>query len=473
MGSGQALVSVVIPTRDAGPRFAETLRAIRAQEVPGGVDLWVVDSGSADDTVALARAHGAHILTVAPEAFGHGRTRNLALAACGGRYVALTVQDAIPADDRWLAALVEALEAHPQAAGAYSRHLPHPGASVVARQAAEYWHARLGGPHEQALGDPEAFRRLRIDEKQYRCTFNNVSSIVRREVWEAQPFPEVAYAEDLAWGYAVLRAGHTLLYEPASRVYHSHDRPPAYVLRRAYVEAQAVGGIFGEPPRPLAPPQAEALLGLFEAAGRDPEGEGTCGGDPRTGYETLFTGRGHGRRIAYLFGEGSPLPEEERRWLHEQLLYCFARQGGASGQPLPDRFRQRFPYPRDYIRSLEWRLEAVARNGGSHWLSGAEVRALFAFLWDDLGRDYVRLAVLHDGGPVDEVALARLQIAERLEEWLAIATAQEPGNGAEDALQFRAHAAALVVGRRLGQAAIGTHHDAWDARLRAIWTGGI
>ena len=38
----------------------------------------VVDSGSRDGSVEIARAHGARVIEIAPAEFGHGRTRNLA-----------------------------------------------------------------------------------------------------------------------------------------------------------------------------------------------------------------------------------------------------------------------------------------------------------------------------------------------------------------------------------------------------------
>src|SRR3712207_7162355 len=40
----------------------------------------------------------------------HGATRDLGISLSSGEYVALTVQDAIPLDERWLAAMVENLQ---------------------------------------------------------------------------------------------------------------------------------------------------------------------------------------------------------------------------------------------------------------------------------------------------------------------------------------------------------------------------
>ncbi len=51
-----SLVTVAIPTLNAGPDFAQTLAAVRAQRVDRELELLICDSGSLDDTVALARS---------------------------------------------------------------------------------------------------------------------------------------------------------------------------------------------------------------------------------------------------------------------------------------------------------------------------------------------------------------------------------------------------------------------------------
>ncbi|MHB1295283.1 MAG: glycosyltransferase family 2 protein [Anaerolineae bacterium] len=257
-----ASVSVVIPTRNAGPAFAETLQAIRAQRLDRPVELLVIDSGSSDGTPALARRFGAGVLSIAPAAFGHGRTRNQAIAACGGAYVALTVQDAIPADENWLAALARVLDANPQVAGVTSRTIPHEGVGWIAHVASGYGHAQRVQQPFRRLEDPAAFARLSFAEKQNLCAFDNVSGMLRRQVWERHPFSDVPYAEDLAWGRDVLLAGHALAYEPASVVRHSHERSDAYDLRRAYINSRIVGELLGESCRPLGQTEAQELWRL-------------------------------------------------------------------------------------------------------------------------------------------------------------------------------------------------------------------
>src|SRR5215210_3111660 len=82
-------VSVAIPTLDGGAAFERVLTAVRAQTVEA--ELVVLDSGSADGTVAAARAAGAAVHSI--EDFGHGRARNRLMELAHGDRVAFLTQD--------------------------------------------------------------------------------------------------------------------------------------------------------------------------------------------------------------------------------------------------------------------------------------------------------------------------------------------------------------------------------------------
>ena len=58
-------VSVVIPVKDGARHLAEVLAALADQAVEH--DLLVVDSGSTDGSVEIARAAGARVHLIAPE----------------------------------------------------------------------------------------------------------------------------------------------------------------------------------------------------------------------------------------------------------------------------------------------------------------------------------------------------------------------------------------------------------------------
>src|SRR5712692_98662 len=89
-------VSVVIPTKNAGALFAEVMEKIRGQDSCYPIDITIVDSGSTDETVAIARKYGANVIAIDPGQFNHGLTRNLAIENTSGEIIVLLTQDAVP-----------------------------------------------------------------------------------------------------------------------------------------------------------------------------------------------------------------------------------------------------------------------------------------------------------------------------------------------------------------------------------------
>ena len=66
-----ASVTVAIPVRSGGSQFVGVLDALARQSVEH--ELLVCDSGSRDGSAALARAHGARVLEIAPAEFSPRR----------------------------------------------------------------------------------------------------------------------------------------------------------------------------------------------------------------------------------------------------------------------------------------------------------------------------------------------------------------------------------------------------------------
>lgn len=250
MRAGSLVVSVVVPTFNAGPGFEELLRRLRAQDGDFESEVLVVDSGSTDGTVELARRYGAAVHGIEKAEFNHGATRNLGISLAGGEYVALIVQDALPLDERWLAAMVENLERDDLVAGVYGRQVPRPESSALARVVVDNQSTAHPVRREQFAGSPEGYLEIPAAERRSLATFDNVSSCLRRSVWELVPFEETDFGEDLRWGEMVISRGYRLVYEPRSAVFHSHERGVAYDLRRNYVGQLVVSDLFGLEPIP-------------------------------------------------------------------------------------------------------------------------------------------------------------------------------------------------------------------------------
>jgi rhamnosyltransferase len=177
------------------------------------------------------------------------------MEACRAPLVVLLVQDAEPATAAWLASLVEPLlaadgerEDPPSGrslAGAYCRQIPREDASAVVRAYLSRHMASGPIPRRQTIGDEAALAGLSPVERLAVCTFDNVCSCIRREVWLRHPFRPVPIAEDLAWARDVMLAGYDLAYVPEAAVVHSHDRRAGYELRRTYLVHQQLRRLFG------------------------------------------------------------------------------------------------------------------------------------------------------------------------------------------------------------------------------------
>jgi rhamnosyltransferase len=346
--------SVVIPTKDAGPGFRETLEVILLQSFPGSFEVLVIDSGSQDGTVELCRRFPVQLIQIPPASFGHGTTRNQAVTQAQGRFIAMTVQDAVPADSSWLEALVQPMIDDPQVAGVYGRQVPRPGASYLARQRNRLWYGAQESRLNQELDGVEQWQALSFEARRALTRFDNVTSCLRRSAWQEIPFPPYGYAEDVGWARHTLEAGYKLVYEPAARVYHSHDRDLAHDFQRGYIDARNLARILDAPLNPLTPTEARKLLGwlgkqakayleALEEPHEPPSSFGQALSQADAHWTLLGTGEMQGQLLEApsldsalldeasllerfdtaaarrLFGPDSPYPADERAWLLEEI----------------------------------------------------------------------------------------------------------------------------------------------------------
>jgi rhamnosyltransferase len=243
-------VSLVVPTWNAGARFHELLAALAGQDVEGGFEMVVVDSGSTDGTAEAAARAGAYVERIPQREFNHGRTRNLAIARTRGALVALLTQDAVPMDASYLRTLAAAFDDE-RVDGAWARQVPRSDCDPLLAERLRQWNATRPERDVQVLAsrDPEASRaafEALAPMARYRASaFDNVASCVRRSAWERIPFPERSFGEDVAWAREDLLAGGALAYEPAARVEHSHRIDMGREFRRIYCDHRNLLELFG------------------------------------------------------------------------------------------------------------------------------------------------------------------------------------------------------------------------------------
>ncbi len=215
------MISVVIPTLNAEPWLAGLFAALARQQPCPPDEIIMVDSGSRDGTVARA-AENPVVRVVPLASFTHGGARNLGVKEARGEWVVLMTQDACPADEHWLARLLEPLH-DDSVAAVYSRQIPRDKVSPM---------ERFFLVDRFPAGAAVVRRHTGSDVPVYPATFfSNVSAAARRATWLRFPFNEtLLMSEDQQFARDVLLAGLAVVYEPASVVVHSHD----YNLRQTF-----------------------------------------------------------------------------------------------------------------------------------------------------------------------------------------------------------------------------------------------
>lgn len=218
--------AIVIPVKNGMPLLEEVLAAAASQ---GADELLVIDSGSTDGSVDAARAAGFEVLEIAPETFGHGRTRNLAVQRTTADIVAFLTQDATPLPG-WLQAYVEAFAVDARIAAAYGPHLPRPDTSpMIARELTDFF-----GPMSP---DGRVQVQERADWPGWQVGFlSNANAAYRRSALEQIPFRDVEYAEDQAFARDAFDGGWFKAYQPRAGVLHAHDYPWLSFMRRYFDE---------------------------------------------------------------------------------------------------------------------------------------------------------------------------------------------------------------------------------------------
>ena len=191
--------SVIVRSKDRADTIERTLRALRRQTVTP--EIVVVDSGSRDATVRIARRFCDALCEIRPEQFSYGGALNTgARMATAPVHFALSAHCA-PSSPEWIERALA--------------HYRDPAVAATAGVLNFPDRTPLGGPHR--LADAAFARAHRF------WGYSNHAGSWRAEVWRAIPFDErLPAAEDREWSWRVLDAGWQIMLDPALRVEPGH-----------------------------------------------------------------------------------------------------------------------------------------------------------------------------------------------------------------------------------------------------------
>lgn len=234
-------VSLIIRALNEADHIGTLLKDVADQTRPPD-EVILVDSGSRDRTVEIARSQGAEVVHIAPEEFSFGRSLNLGCKHASGDILLFASAHVYPTDDRWIERLAAPFE-DDDVALAYGGQTGDERTQFSEFRVLNRWFP------------PDS------DEDQTHPFCNNANCAVRRLVWEELPYnEELTGLEDLDWANRARILGHRIVYVADARVVHVHEETFSETVNRYRREALAHKRIFGDQSMSLA--EALALFGV-------------------------------------------------------------------------------------------------------------------------------------------------------------------------------------------------------------------
>lgn len=200
----QRRVSAVIRAYNEGKHIGRLLKGLDQQTVKLD-EIVLVDSGSTDDTVAIAEAAGCQIVHIDKSEFSFGRALNRGCAAATGDILLFASAHVYPVYDTYVEHLVSAFD-RTGVAIAYGRQVGDERTKFSESRVMLKWF-----PTENIWDQGHPFS-------------NNANAAILRSVWQQSPYDETLTGlEDLAFAQKAIANGHKIAYVADAPVVHVHE----------------------------------------------------------------------------------------------------------------------------------------------------------------------------------------------------------------------------------------------------------
>jgi len=214
-------ISIIIRCLNEDKHIGRLLAGIMEQ-THKDVEIIVVDSGSRDATISIAKQFPTKIVEIKPEDFSFGYALNVGCQAATGDLLLFASAHVYPIYNDWLELMAQPFE-NVKVALAYGKQR---------------------GDHRNKYSEHQVFAKWFPDESnsnQKHPFCNNANCIIRRNLWRKFPYDETLTGlEDLAWAKNILTQGYQLAYQGDATIIHVHEETWANVFNRYRREAIAM-----------------------------------------------------------------------------------------------------------------------------------------------------------------------------------------------------------------------------------------
>lgn len=229
-----SLVTVVIPTYNAGSKFRECA-SVLGQQTANIAEVLIIDSSSNDNTVNIAKEYGFNVEIIAKSEFAHGKTRQYALEKARTEIVVFITQDALLVDEFSIKKLVDYLQSDKTLAAVYGRQLPYPNTGPLGSFARLYNYPNYSFINSFADRNKKGIKTAFLSD--------SFAAYKKSLLLKIGGFPKhVNFGEDTYVAAKFLMAGYKTGYCAKAMVYHAHD----YSLAQAFARCRQIGRFYKE-----------------------------------------------------------------------------------------------------------------------------------------------------------------------------------------------------------------------------------
>ena len=215
------LISIIIRSFNEEQNIGRLLYGISKQTYPN-TEVILVDSGSMDNTLAIANQYPVKVVHINLENFTFGRSLNMGIATASGDLVVITSAHCYPLYPDWLEQLTKPFS-NDQVGLCYGKQR---------------------GGESNHYSEHQFFRKYFPDNsvlQQAHPYSHNANASIRRELWKKHHYDEgLTGLEDLAWSSWIMESGYEIAYVAEAEVIHEHHETYQQVYKRYQREAIAL-----------------------------------------------------------------------------------------------------------------------------------------------------------------------------------------------------------------------------------------